>query len=260
MDSRLWAKNVADVTWKDYCNPNTTFAGFILYLWWLHLQYSRAHYIKSGYGLGFTFRTFQHGRYCSSEAVCDYSWGLGHPAGWPQLSYEPIWHLTELEPCNGRWFQGLAMSYSNFSDAEWEVIEPLLRDILPKKKRTRPSNWNQHPGIVSLYQLQNGCNWNDLPRDFPPYSTVYWHSLQWRRPGVFDQLMETLHGEDADSSEKKSKWTTLMIHRLRLRLKNTRNAASTVSVSTSDEWEQHLAVDGWGFVLLQQVLMSDDQG
>ncbi|WP_442939112.1 transposase [Nostoc sp.] len=26
-----------------------------------------------------------------------------------------------------------------------------------------------------LYQLKNGCNWQDLPKDFPPYSTVYWH-------------------------------------------------------------------------------------
>ncbi|MBN3945622.1 MAG: transposase [Nostoc sp. NMS7] len=26
-----------------------------------------------------------------------------------------------------------------------------------------------------LYQLKNGCNWQDLPKDLPPYSTVYWH-------------------------------------------------------------------------------------
>ena len=24
-----------------------------------------------------------------------------------------------------------------------------------------------------LYQLKNGCNWQDLPKDLPPYSTVY---------------------------------------------------------------------------------------
>ena len=65
---------------------------------------------------------------------------------------------------------------SNLNDAEWEVLEPLLRDILPKKKRTRPSNWSQREIVDGiLYQLKNGCNWQDLPRDLPPYSTVYWH-------------------------------------------------------------------------------------
>ena len=67
---------------------------------------------------------------------------------------------------------------SNLSDAEWEVLELLLRDILPKKKRTRPSNWSQREIVDGiLYQLKNGCNWQDLPRDLPPYSTVYWHVL-----------------------------------------------------------------------------------
>lgn len=93
---------------------------------------------------------------------------------------------------------------SSLSDAEWEVLEPLLGDILPKKKQTRPSNWSQREimdGI--LYQVKNGCNWQDLPRDFPPYSTVYWHYKQWRNAGVFDQLMETLHGAVRVQAKKK---------------------------------------------------------
>ena len=97
------------------------------------------------------------------------------------------------------------MSYSSsLSDAEWKVFEPLLRDILPKKKQTRPSNWSQREIIDGiLYQLKNGCNWQDLPRDLPPYSTVYWHYKQWRDAGVFDQLLETLHGQVRGQAKKK---------------------------------------------------------
>jgi transposase len=93
---------------------------------------------------------------------------------------------------------------SNLSDAEWSVLEPLLRDILPKKKQTRPSNWSRREimdGI--LYQLKNGCNWGDLPRDLPPYSTVYWHYKQWRDAGVLDQLLETLHSQVRVQAKKK---------------------------------------------------------
>lgn len=92
---------------------------------------------------------------------------------------------------------------SSLSDAEWKVLEPLLYKILPKKKQTRPSNWSQREIIDAiLYQLKNGCNWNDLASD-PPYSTVYWHYKQWRDAGVFDQLMETLHGEVRVQAKKK---------------------------------------------------------
>lgn len=93
---------------------------------------------------------------------------------------------------------------SSLKDAEWDVLAPRLRESLPEKKRTRPSSWSQREIIDAiLYQLKNGCNWNDLPRDFPPYSTVYWHYKQWRNAGVFDQLMETLHGEVRVQAQKK---------------------------------------------------------
>ncbi|WP_347179057.1 transposase [Roseofilum casamattae] len=28
-----------------------------------------------------------------------------------------------------------------------------------------------------FYRLKNGCNWEDLPKDLPSYSTVYWHLI-----------------------------------------------------------------------------------
>ncbi len=54
---------------------------------------------------------------------------------------------------------------SSLKDAEWDVLAPRLREILPQKKRTRPSNWSEREIIDAiLYQLKNGCNWNDLPQ------------------------------------------------------------------------------------------------
>lgn len=98
----------------------------------------------------------------------------------------------------------MTMSYSSsLTDAEWEIFEPLLLEILPKKKRTRPCDWTKREifdGI--LYQLKNGCNWEDLPKDFPPYSTVYWHYSQWRSAGVFNELMRVLHKQVREQVKK----------------------------------------------------------
>ncbi|WP_199192376.1 transposase [Chlorogloea sp. CCALA 695] len=59
---------------------------------------------------------------------------------------------------------------SSLTDSEWEILEPLLVEILPQKKRTRPSNWTKRDIIDGIRdQLKNGCNWEDLPKDLPPY-------------------------------------------------------------------------------------------
>ena len=98
------------------------------------------------------------------------------------------------------------MAYSSsLSDSEWQVLEPVLIATLPTKKRTRPENWTKRELFdAMLYQLKNGCNWGDLPIDFPPSSTVYWHYKQWREAGVFDQLMATLHGQVRVKVKKKA--------------------------------------------------------
>ena len=97
------------------------------------------------------------------------------------------------------------MSYSSsLTDKEWEILEPLLVEILATKKRTRPTNWTKRELLNGIfYQLKNGCNWEDLPKDLPPYSTVYWHYKQWRKAGAIEKLMMVLHGQVREQVKKK---------------------------------------------------------
>ena len=92
------------------------------------------------------------------------------------------------------------MAYSSsVSDQEWTIIEPLL----PQKKQTRPPLWSKRQILDGIfYQLKNGCNWCDLPKDLPPYSTVFWYYKQWRETGVLDEIMDTLHGKVRQQAQK----------------------------------------------------------
>ena len=93
---------------------------------------------------------------------------------------------------------------SSLTDEEWIILEPLLPQILPIKKQTRPPNWTKREILDGIfYQLKNGCNWEDLPKDLPPYSTVYWHYKQWRAEGAFDKLMSILHAQVREQVKKK---------------------------------------------------------
>ena len=78
------------------------------------------------------------------------------------------------------------MTYlSSLTDREWEILEPLSPEVLPQKKKTRPLDWSYRVIIDGiLYHLKNGCNWGNLPKELPPYSTVYRHYKQWRDAGT----------------------------------------------------------------------------
>jgi transposase len=88
---------------------------------------------------------------------------------------------------------------SSLSDREWEIIKPLL----PQKKQTRPPLWTKRQILDGIfYQLKNGCNWCDLPKDLPPYSTVFWYYKQWRDEGVIDDIMDKLHAKAREQVKK----------------------------------------------------------
>ena len=42
-----------------------------------------------------------------------------------------------------------------------------------------------------------------LPRDLPPYSTVFWHYKQWRAEGIMESIRDALHGQVRQQVKKK---------------------------------------------------------
>ena len=99
----------------------------------------------------------------------------------------------------------LTMSYSSdLSDKDWMIMEPLLSSLLTVSGSGRRSRWSNRELLNGmLYQLKNGCNWVDLPKDYPPYSTVYWHYKKWRDASIFEKILQMLH-QKCHTSLKKS--------------------------------------------------------
>ena len=162
----------------------------------------------------------------------------------------------------------MTMAYSSsLTDAEWEILEPLLPEVLPPEKNTRPLDWSYRALIDGiLYRLKNGCNWGDLPKDLPPYSTVYWHYKQWREAGTIEKLMTVLHEQVRAQVKKKPKWTTLIIIDSQA-VKNTCNASVDSKgfcfYKATNGIKRHLAIDTIGFpffTLCTPANLSDDAG
>ena len=82
-------------------------------------------------------------------------------------------------------------SYSTeLTDAEWECLE---LHVPPPNKRGRPKTHSSREILNAIfYILKSGCAWRLLPRDFPPWETVYWWFRRWRIDGTFERLNAAL--------------------------------------------------------------------
>jgi putative transposase len=79
---------------------------------------------------------------------------------------------------------------SDVSDTEWRIIGRLLP---APKPGGRPRTTDIRSVVNAIfYILRSGCAWRMLPRDFPPYSTVYMYFKQWRDDGTWEKIHDTL--------------------------------------------------------------------
>lgn len=82
---------------------------------------------------------------------------------------------------------------SDLTDEQWALIEPLLPAPRTSSKGGRRE---KHPRrrIVDaiLYLARTGCQWRYLPKDFPPWPTVYWYFTWWHDDGTVEKIHDAL--------------------------------------------------------------------
>jgi transposase len=79
---------------------------------------------------------------------------------------------------------------SDLMDAEWALIEPLLPPASPLG-RPRETDLRSVLNAI-LYMASTGCQWRQLPKEFPPYSTVQSYFYAWSREGVLASINHEL--------------------------------------------------------------------
>lgn len=79
------------------------------------------------------------------------------------------------------------------TDAQWEVLKPLVEPKTPRKRRGRP--WAETRNVFEgvLWILRTGAQWAELPRDkFPPYQTCHRRFQRWVREGTLVKALRVL--------------------------------------------------------------------
>ena len=79
---------------------------------------------------------------------------------------------------------------SDTTDAEWELLQPF---VAPSDGPGAPRTIQTRAVVDALrYRLRTGCQWRQLPADFPKWSTVYYYFKKWSADGTYERINTAL--------------------------------------------------------------------
>lgn len=145
---------------------------------------------------------------------------------------------------------------SDPSGAEWAILAPLLP---PPASSGRPRKWSERQiADAVLYVLRSGCAWRMLPREVPPWPTVYARFRHWLVRGTLRRAHDALRAQVRVAEGREPEASAVVIDS---------QSAETTSVGGPARGhdgakrlkgrERHLLVDTTGRVLLAVVHAAD---
>lgn len=155
---------------------------------------------------------------------------------------------------------------TDLTDAEWEIIQRYVPEAVWLPNLQEPKYSRRDIVDAILYRERTGCQWRNLPHDFPPWKQVFEYYRKWRDDGTIEALHDALRERvrqktpHADGSKRSDAPTVCIV--------------DSQSAKTSEEGEKergydagkkvkgrkrHLAVDALGLLLVLHVTSASVQ-
>ena len=94
---------------------------------------------------------------------------------------------------------------SDLTDAQWKRIARYFRRT---SRRGAPRKYDRRAVVNAiLYLLRSGCQWQMLPRDFPPPAAVYQIFYRWRKSGLWERMHDDLRAQVRKQAGKRAQPT-----------------------------------------------------
>ena len=82
---------------------------------------------------------------------------------------------------------------SDLTDEQWVILAPMIPPAKQNNRGGRPRTVNMREVLNTLFYLnRSGCQWDMLPHDMLPKSTVYDDFAQWRDDGTWTKMVQAL--------------------------------------------------------------------
>ena len=98
---------------------------------------------------------------------------------------------------------------SDLSDAEWAIAGPM---IPPARHGGRKRSVKVREVLNGIfYVLSTGCQWQALPKDLPPKSTVHHYFMLWDWDGTLERIHHALYVAVREQVGREASPTTAII-------------------------------------------------
>lgn len=81
------------------------------------------------------------------------------------------------------------------TDEQWSIVEPLLP--LKHDGPGRPIELDMRQAVNAMfYIVRTGCQWENLPKDYPNHNSVYYHYRKWCKDGTWRRINTALRKQE----------------------------------------------------------------
>jgi transposase len=93
---------------------------------------------------------------------------------------------------------------SDLTDVQWAKLEPLLLERPQGRHGGGRPRKHELRRVVDamLYVAKTGCQWRQLPVNFPPWKTVHEQYRIWRDSGLRERIDKTLREQGRKGSRR----------------------------------------------------------
>ena len=99
---------------------------------------------------------------------------------------------------------------SDMSDQQWSIIRPLLP--MDTDGPGRPPELDLRQVVNAIFYIdRTGCQWKNLPRDYPNHNSVYYHYGKWRDDGTWQRVNEALRQAERERQGRRPEPSAIII-------------------------------------------------